>query len=399
MIIRRLPTDFLVEEILTDTYLADGGSAPSSERRWAVYRLEKTSLTTPEAVGRLARALGIASARVAYAGLKDKHAQTVQHVTVESDDADVLPEGADGGGWSARRIGWTSGAIQAAAISRNRFELTIRGMAGGDASLLERRARWLGDGAPDRLLVVNYFGEQRFGSARHGGGFAGAHLVKGEFEQALRLLIATPARKDTGMRRQFVRAAAECWGDWTAVLAKAPACAERGAIEVLEAGGEFRDAFAALPNFDQVMAVEAFQSFLWNATARRMVETLGVAAGRVEDDYGGMLFPAGANVPETWRTLEVPMLGPQTRLEEPWSGPAAATLAEWGIEAAMLRVPGLRRPVFGEAWRPLVAEARGFALRPPEPDETTGGKKWKRRVHFDLPRGAYATVVLRALGQ
>ena len=38
-------------------------------------------------------------------------------------------------------------------------------------------------------------------------------------------------------------------------------------------------------------------------------------------------------------------------------------------------------------------------MSPPEPDELGGGTRRKRTVEFELPRGAYATVVLRGLGQ
>ncbi len=75
-------------------------------------------------------------------------------------------------------------------------------------------------------------------------------------------------------------------------------------------------------------------------------------------------------------------------------------LAAEGIELSKLRVPGLRKPFFGEAPRPLFVRAAAFSISQPEPDELSSRQdKLKRTVRFDLPRGAYATVVLRALGQ
>jgi tRNA(Glu) U13 pseudouridine synthase TruD len=43
--------------------------------------------------------------------------------------------------------------------------------------------------------------------------------------------------------------------------------------------------------------------------------------------------------------------------------------------------------------------AQGFEMTGREPDEMSGGKRFKRTARFSLPRGAYATVVLRGLGQ
>ncbi|MGD1049376.1 MAG: hypothetical protein ABR899_11565, partial [Candidatus Krumholzibacteriaceae bacterium] len=78
---------------------------------------------------------------------------------------------------------------------------------------------------------------------------------------------------------------------------------------------------------------------------------------------------------------------------------AESVLAEEGIAPRDLRVPGLRVPFFGEVERALFAEALEFSLGPLEADESAGGKgRFKRRARFLLPRGAYGTVLLGALG-
>ena len=68
------------------------------------------------------------------------------------------------------------------------------------------------------------------------------------------------------------------------------------------------------------------------------------------------------------------------------------------ITLADLRVPGLDRPFFGEAPRRFAVDATHASISPREPDDLTP-KRFKCEVRFDLPRGSYATVVLRALGQ
>jgi tRNA pseudouridine13 synthase len=95
----------------------------------------------------------------------------------------------------------------------------------------------------------------------------------------------------------------------------------------------------------------------------------------------------------------MPLVGPRTELREPWGRALRAVLAEEGVSQADLRIPGLRRPAFDEHPRRLVVETRGFELGPMEADEVSGGKRVKRLVKFGLPPGAFATVVLRALGQ
>lgn len=406
MTIRRLPTDFVVEELLRGEAVRSFG-APSRARRFAVYELTKTGVTTVAACARLARRLGVAGGRVSYAGLKDKHASTRQHVTVGRIDAGAAPAEIADDGWGARLVGWSAEEASAAWIRRNRFTITVRGLTEERCAAMDEAVDVLalpggaggGEGSGERrLLVVNYFGDQRFGSARHGVGFVGRRLIEGDFEGALRLAIGTPSRKDTGARRALSRALAEEWGRWDRALERVPRCPERRAVEVLARGGEFREAFAALPYFFQQMCVEAYQSHLWNAMARRVArEIAGEDAIVAADRQGELVFPRASRVSVPMRSVELPMPAPGTRAVKPWRRAAEQVMAEEGIGFGSLAIPGLRRPAFGEAWRALFVLAERFVMEQAEADELAAGLK--RVVRFELPRGAYATVVLRALGE
>ncbi|MFM9996242.1 MAG: tRNA pseudouridine(13) synthase TruD [Phycisphaerales bacterium] len=414
MTIRRQPSDFVVTELLVES--GSVRSVPSAEAPFAVYALTKTSLSTPEAVNRLAGALGVRHGAVSAAGLKDKHATTVQHVAVrvrDSAQAGAMPRevgdaaAPTSGSWSAMLVGWSAEEMTSQWIDRNRFTIVVRDLSRKAVAEMDRRAGVLALGTtPSAILFVNYFGDQRFGSARHGGGFLAARLIRGDFEGALRLAIGTPARKDTGKKRTLTRAAAAHWGRWREMLAHVPRMPERRALEVLAAADgskpDFRAAFAALPYFDQQIAVEAYQSHLWNAIARRLAASIAPPAHTLttEDPFGTMVFPAAALAEEHWMELKPPILCRRSTLEGPWAGAATAVLAEEGITLDDLRVPGMRRPSFDHAVRPLFARAEGFTMSRPERDDLgASAKRLKRTLEFDLPRGAYATVVLRALGQ
>ena len=404
MSIRRTPADFEVRERLTASVVLRAAAGMGSH---AVYQLTKTSLTTPQALEMLARTLGKRGTDAGYAGLKDKHAVTTQHVSVPWAGAKQPPPQAGGPNWDARFAGWSAGPIDASCIDGNSFRLVVRDLSRADCDEMDRRAALLSDprpvdpGEPARgLAIVNYFGDQRFGSARHGKGFVAQAIIRGDFETALRLAIATPARKDTGKTRMFTRLAASEWGKWKTLADRLPRCPERRAIERLAADGDFRAAFAVLPYFLQSLYLEAYQSHLWNATARRLAEQIGGRAVlRTDDDFGMMLFPPAASIGAQWRTLVVPLLARRTELADPWGTAATAALTEEGITPDDLRVPGLKRPFFGEAPRTLFVAAERLELGASQRDELSGERRLKRSVSFDLPRGAYATVVLRALGQ
>jgi tRNA pseudouridine13 synthase len=395
MTIRRTPEDFRVSEQLAADFTLD---APPSPSAFAVFRLTKTSLTTPEAVARLGHALGLRPGSIAYAGLKDKHAVTTQHVTATG-VRDAAP--CAGPGWSAEPAGWSGRAIDASAIAANRFDIFIRDLSREAAKEISTRARAAADPADAAsVLFVNYFGDQRFGSARHGEGFAAAKLALSDFDGALRLLLASPARKDTGAWRTFTRTAATKWGDWHALAAELPQRPERKAIEALAAGRTARDAFASLPYFLQEMCVDAFQSWLWNGLAcARAAALAGESAWTIDTPHGPNICGPGALLARAG-TQRVPLPHAEVRLDAKDGEALESLLSSLGLSSARLAIPGLRRPAFGKGERPLIARASHFALGPTEADDlSAGGKRRAVRVSFDLPSGAYATVVLRMLGE
>src|ERR1700731_2148122 len=74
MKLKQRPEDFEVEE-LTDV-------APAQEGNFAFYRLEKRGWSTPDALAALRRRWRLEPRRLSYGGLKDRHAWTIQYLTV-----------------------------------------------------------------------------------------------------------------------------------------------------------------------------------------------------------------------------------------------------------------------------------------------------------------------------
>lgn len=503
MTIRRQPADFIVRERLGEAFRATLTPAPTKSTPYAILHLAKTSLATPDAIRFLAQTVGVPIDHVSYAGLKDKHAQTTQHVSIEPGPGNRpvnLPARIEGPNWEAHVIGWAPEHLTASAIDGNSFELVVRDLTRAQSDEMGRRADMLWtearespppshvSDAPERgeasvggveestasdrspasvpshpdlrkasgpastdalhapqsapgLLIVNYFGDQRFGIARHHQGWAGRALIDGDFELALRLAIGTPARKDSGRTRTITRLCAQHWGDWKALARDLPRCPERRPFERLAAGGDFKQAFAAVPTFTQQMAVESYQSLLWNRAAALISARLGSepspGGGRpvnpgsahakpqppargsdqrrqstrpapgdllhTEDPFGDLVFPVPGRVDAEWRATILPLLGRKTPLDPRWAWAVEQVLKDEALTQNDLRIPGLHRPFYGEAPRRLFIVAERFEMSRAERDDLPAegrsearGMRW---LSFDLPRGAYATVVLRALGQ
>ncbi len=407
MAIKTQPDDFIVDEELGAQFLA--GVSPQ-RGRFALYAVRKRSLTTHEMLDRLARRLKVPLESLAAAGLKDKQAVTTQHVTLRVDAGDRLPpELIEADGYSASLIGYVAEAIDSQAIARNRFRIVVR--ARGESAIGDMRdgaKRYARSNDPRSLSIVNYFGNQRFGSARAGQGFIAAHLVRGEFEQALKLAIATPHRKDERRVKAFKQRVADAWSsrNWKAANRDMPRVAERAATDhLIKKPDDFRGAFAALPYFFQQLCVEAYQSLLWNRIAATLlIDRLG-DSGRlwvVDDTYGQLVFPEVDAVPADLRELDLPMMGRKSSLLEPWKAAAMRVLAEERLQGpASLRIPGMDKPWFGESPRLLFMQVEDFQIGPTKTDEMSSRNERgvKTTTTFTLPRGGYATVLLRALGQ
>jgi tRNA pseudouridine13 synthase len=418
--IRKQPTDFIVREAVNQALLNLMQPRWSSECPYAAYELTKTSLTTPAATGMLAQQLGMRVGDVQYAGLKDKHAMTTQMVTAhvrrekqESLGADSLPLELTHQGMSARRLGYLPQAIKAGDIAHNQFQIDVRDLSRQAWEVLDHRQRLLRliPCAPGKreadllrahlpesgLLVPNYFGDQRFASVRRGQ-FAAKHLIHGDFEAALKVLIASPLRKESGASKTASRLCAQHWGNWPRLLSLLNKSPARGVVTVLKSGGTFREAFEALPHLDRQMAVESLQSHLWNATAARIIRQHCARGWTEASATGELAFPFAVDVPDHLRAARVPMASPSLAPDGPdadlWRDALHATLDAEELSLDQLAIPGIRRPSFDAFDRPLFVEARQFGCSAPN-----GDPRIDVRIEFHLPSGAYATNVLRAMGQ
>lgn len=175
--LRVAPVDFQVEEIC-DVELSDTG-----EHVWLW--VEKTGLTTPQAVERLAAAMGVAPRDIGYSGLKDRHAITRQWFSLAWPIKQALPTWPSDDELRVLDVQRHGRKLRRGTHRANRFDITIRDIVELDAADFEARvARVQRDGVP------NYFGAQRFG---HGGRnialsralFSGRRLSRGRRSFAL----------------------------------------------------------------------------------------------------------------------------------------------------------------------------------------------------------------------
>lgn len=378
-----VPEDFRVDE-LADIEAAQDGA-------FGLYRLTKREWNTADLVHRLARQLGVPRSAMAFGGRKDRHALTTQLVTIKDPRDLTLTTEA----YSLERVGAVARPMAPALLTGNRFTVTLRSLTGDGATVLDENVA-----AVRRDGVPNYFDDQRFGSYDREGGFAALHLLRGEWEEALKLILARDRRGDPSAERRRRAYFREHWWRWDECLAGASSAAERNVFDFLaRRGSDYAAAVNRLPHDLLSMILSAYQSFLWNGTARALLASAAGRAAEVPGVAGSYLFPL-AVPPEAagrLRALVLPTADARTVPADPEAARVYHALLEHeGLTVRSFRLREVHRAFFRSSPRPLLVEPAGLEASGPAEDELSPGRL-KVTLRFVLPPGSYATMVVKRL--
>ena len=384
--IKQRPEDFVVREGYRFEQDPEGPV-------W-VYRMDKQKVSTLQALERLSKDFGVRHRNLSICGLKDKQGRTEQLVGVFG-GALGTGEVVQSGDLRLKLIGRVAQPLTSANITANRFEVTVRDLSEPEALRVAESVAEV-----HRAGVVNYFDSQRFGFLKHGQGFIAKHLLRGEWEQALRSFLATPSELDKSDDAKVKAFWRDHWGEW---LLRAPHEAGKRYAPVLrqlrEDPRDFKGAFMHIDRRLRAMVLFELQSFVWNEGAKRYL------AGRVPaSELIGLRYQAGALTfpramprelrEELWAKT-FPLLAPESTFDDAKIQVAAlGALKAQGLTLESLRVPETRQLFFKHEERPLFVVPGKLRVNEPRRDELNRGRL-KVNLSFTLPPGAYATLVVR----
>jgi len=386
MKLKQRPGDFRVEEILRDDVLR-----PAGEHR--VYRVTKRKHTSLEAARVLGELAGVAPGQVAMAGLKDRQGVTRQYMSIPRGKPVQLHDSL----LSIEPVGFALGELQSSDSVGNLFRIVVR-----DLDALEEARMRAGLPAVREHGLPNYFDEQRFGNLRHNQGWIALDLVHGRVEAALKRLLTAVSDHDDAGARAFKSALYRHWGDWRACRDVAGKFgAHHSLFEHLRRDEQdFAGAFRHVASRLRLIHLYAFQSHLWNRALALHLERACPAGERfaLPGREGRLVFPEGAlPLPAAWQGM-LPLPGDRLAGVELADQQALFTevLATLGLARETFAIEGV--PGFQLKAEPRAAVARPahLRLRPAEPDPENPGRR-SARLSFQLPRGAYATLVVRRL--
>jgi tRNA pseudouridine13 synthase len=375
--IKETPEDFVVEEMPLYT--------PSGEGAHTFFEIQKTGLSTFQAVRKLAEALGVPRNRLGYAGLKDAQATTCQVLSVEG----VAPEAVTALNLAGIDVLWAErhgNKLRTGHLRGNRFAIRVRGVAETEIPVCQAILDVL-----TRRGVPNRYGSQRFGM-RGDSANLGRAIVRKDATGFIRAFLGGPhANESERVQRARSLFDAGQWDDALRAFPGAMADERRALQRLIRTGGDYQRAYGALPRRLMVFFVSAFQSDLFNRVLDARLHSLdrvhvgdvamkhpGRSVFRVEDEAAEQPRAARFEISPTgplfgYKVMQA--MGQQGELE-------ASILGSEGLELEDFRVGGGIR---------AKGERRALRFQVNEPEV------WYEdgvMLSFWLPRGCYATTVL-----
>ncbi|NLL94724.1 MAG: tRNA pseudouridine(13) synthase TruD [Thermoplasmatales archaeon] len=390
------PDDFVVDEIQDGPPEVPGGKyvvATVTVRNWETNRLIRV----------MSRVLGISRDVIGFAGTKDKRAVTSQLMSFRTSRERLakldLNDVALSDAYVANR------PITIGDLVGNSFKITVREP---DVPDVAPAVDEIGCMLREAGGFPNYFGVQRFGSARPITHRIGEAIVRGDFEGAVNLYLTDPSEFEADEVSEAREALSAMGGDFSDAPEMPKTMGfESAMVNHLRANpGDWAGAIGSLPNNLQMMFVHAYQSKIFNEILSKRME-LGLPLKTPVE--GDTVIPSDARgvpshvepVTVTKRNRDLVMrqfrLGrahvaaPLFGSESEFSG------GEMGeIERSVIGAEGLERRDFLVPALPRCSSRGSFR----EIFSPVKGLSWESRgdsyvVSFSLPKGNYATCLMR----
>ncbi|MFB6193410.1 MAG: tRNA pseudouridine(13) synthase TruD [Candidatus Nanohaloarchaea archaeon] len=360
-----------IKEQVNDFIVKELASHETGEGDHLIVKLRKQNMSTMEAVDKLSSMLHISRDRVGYAGQKDKRAVTEQYISIKG----VEPEDVRGiytDEFDLEVVGHGN-RIGVGNLSANRFEITIRDLKLPIEDLRDRSLKIV-----DQLdgKFPNYFGRQRFGDPRPITHQVGRHILKGNYEEAVWTYIAKPYDEEY---KSIRKTREELWEtrEVEGAAEKFPKSRkyEKTLLYHLTKHPEdYQGAIKRLPEGLQSLFIHAYQSWIFNRVLSQLIED-----DWYEEEY------------------EIPLVGYKTDLkDERPENLIEEVMEQEGVSQEDFRLQDFPELRSEGSYRRAFADFRNFEILDIGEDSLNMAKN-KATVKFDLPKGSYATVLLREI--
>ena len=353
MIIKDSPQDFIVEE-MPGFILKDSGD-------YCIYKLVKSNLNTEQAADIICSRFHIEKKNLKYAGSKDKNALTTQYISIYKDDKINIDEVSAGHSLKVSFIGYLDTPLSLGCLEGNNFEVIIRELGKKNLENFSKRISGnISDGTDTSRIVPNYFDDQRFSSNNKSIGIC---MLKKDFKNTIRLICEGNGRYEDKVREY-----------------------------ILEYPTDYVGALKTMPKKILMMYLHSVQSYIFNETLaanlKRYAEDNNIPYISTGYKEGELVFFEDMDYSGYPQTQDIELVGFDSKVEN-------------SITSTILRGSGLTQRDFiirsipelsvEGGIRKSFTEIKGFS------HEKISDIDDAIRLKFSLPKGSYATIVIRQL--
>lgn len=378
--IKQNADDFLVEEI--PLYEACG----SGEHLYLT--VEKVGITTLDLIQKLSRALKVAPREIGYAGLKDARARTRQTFSLTGVKAEAVQSLQIPGVTLLAAVPHRN-KLRLGHLAGNRFVIRIRNVEENALDKAEDILAVLAD-----LGVPNRFGSQRYGSLNNSHKIGGA-LLRRDWPEAVRQIIGDPE----AIRDPVWQSAAQAYaaGDLQTAHDRLPGSMrnEKNLLRALLQNQSMEKALLNLPRPLLRLYLSAWQSALFDRLVSMRLSSLATIwpGDLAVKHVNGAVFSVADPAAEQSRAdaFEISPSAPLFGRKVPLASGQAGILEE-----ALLAKEKLPEDAFRLA-SGLDLDGERRPLRVPLSEVNVQAEGSDLIVSFRLPKGSYATSVLREI--
>ena len=376
------PQDFIVKEKIDISIKEDGD--------FQIFKLKKSNLSTIQVIRFLAHLLKIKPSEIGFAGLKDKYAITTQYISVpkgvnlpekvcfekkEKWKETTKPNFGKTPTFCLEKLGHSDKPISVGDNEGNYFEITVKNLNKD----LKKRI-FSNFEIVKKYGFANYFGEQRFGSVDARNDFIFLHLMKGNIEKALKTYFS-------------IKAPLKNWGNWELFYKDIKGKVEqyeKDLILGLKRGLPFEKAIRILPKNIRLMFNFAFQSFLWNEYLRKYIESKYPYKRVPFINKWKLSFYLEVYDFEYLRNLEIPFTMKKFKTNDK----LLKRIIEQTLKKYNVQPDWFEKEIIGIK---VLTDDKRKAVCIPRDLKISSKQKDSLKLEFFLPKGSYATVLIRKL--
>ena len=378
--IKQRSEGFVVSELIYESLHIS--PSYSESYRYPLYILEKQDIDSNHALFEIKRNLHM---RFRIMGIKDAKAVTAQYAGTER----VMKNPPSELKTNHTRLilkGFTKYPLDKRFLAGNKFEIKIYNARSSDLSSFTSQIDKIG----------NFYGLQRFGSERLVTHLVGREIIKRNFLHAVQLLLSYTTEFDTQMSKE-IRDMCSDPSNYRQVLKMLPRGMdiERQVLSELVAGKDSITALRAIPITIRRLFVQAYQAYIFNRCLSR-----AVMAGEdlLQPQTGDLCFEMEG--PATFGRIIKYHPSSKTKLVP------AIRMAGYTFQPGKGRFEIITKAILQEE----ELDAKDFYIKEMQELSHQGGFRqaplwctdfcYKRdplRVSFKLPKGSYATTLLREI--